>query len=1058
MSEKVEKRGPIAWMAGNSVAANLFMVVLVLGGLMVIPTVKQEVFPEFELDIISIAVPYPGASPSEVEQGILLAAEEAVRGLDGIKKVTASAKEGIGTVVVELMTGTNANKALQDVKNAIDRITSFPEDAERPLVQLLTNRREVISLIIYGDLDEGTLRHLGEKAREDILQQDGITTVDLLGVRPLEISIEVPLDTLRRYGLTLADVAAAVQRGAIEIPAGGVDTDGGEVLLRTAERRDYGRQFRDIPVVSRPDGTMVRLDDMATIIDGFRDTDRAAFYNGKPAVRISVARIGDQKPIEIAKTVKTYRDQLSQSLPAGVKVATWVDASEIYRDRINLLNRNAGLGLLLVLFILGAFLELRLAFWVTLGIPISVLGSFLLFPAFDVSINMISLFAFIVTLGIVVDDAVVVGENIFEMRQRGMSSLDAAITGAKQIAVPVTFSILTNIVAFSPMLFVPGLSGKFFRVIPIIAISVFLISLLESLFILPAHLAHQSRKKHRHRFAEVVANGQKRFASALSHVIENAYRPSLRIALEFRYLTVAVGLALLIFMIGLVVSGRIQFTFMPSLDADEIQANATLTFGAPIEDTRAVADLLVETAMEVMTENGGMDISRGILTDLGVQPVQDGADLSGSHRAMVSVYLVPSDQRPITATQFANLWRQKLGTLAGLESLTFKYSTGPAPGKPIDIQLAHDNLDLLERAASDLAGILRSYAGVTDIDDGYSRGKPQLDFTIRPEASAFGITAADLGNQLRNAFYGNRAFRQQRGREEIWVMVRLPEDERRSEYHVKRMLLRTPSGGEIPIEEAAEITRNRSYTEINRGDGRRVIDVTADVNPRIANANKVLADLESTSLPSFRERYPGLRVSYEGEQREQRDMLSSLARNFVLAMMVIFALLAIPFRSYVQPLVVMTAIPFGVVGAILGHLVMGYELSIISMMGIVALSGIVVNDSLVLVHAANERRDAGGANPFVAITEAGMRRFRPILLTSLTTFFGLAPMIFETSVQARFLIPMAISLGFGVLFSTAIILVIVPSLYLIIEDLRALYTDVEAPDHKALDEVSLSAP
>ena len=1036
-------KGPIAWMASNPVAANLMMAVLIVGGVIFSFQVRQEVFPEFELDLIAISVPYPGASPAEVEQGILLAIEEQVRGLDGIKKITAIASEGIASLSVELTTEANPNKALQDIKNAVDRITSFPRDIERPIVQLITNRREVISLILHGELDEYILRGLGEKIRDEILQEDEVTTVSLLGVRPPEIAIEVPQANLRAHNLTLDDVARVIRGSALELPAGGVKTEGGEILLRTAERRDFGQEFQDIAIVTRADGTRVKLSELAQVTDGFRDTDEAAYFNGEPAVRIAIFRVGDQKPILIAEKIKAYAKDLRARLPEGVGVATWVDSSEIYADRVELLVRNALLGLALVLIILGLFLEIRLAFWVTMGIPISVLGSFLLFPTLDVSINMISLFAFIVTLGIVVDDAIVVGENIYEMRQKGMDYLSAAIHGAREVAVPVTFSILTNIAAFSPMLFVPGLSGKFFRVIPIIVISVFLISLLESLFILPAHLAHQrARSTRRSR----LRRAQERFGRALQSFINRFYRPMVASAIHFRYLTVMVGIAILLSTVGMIAGGKVRFSYLPKLDADEVKASAVLYFGSPVQDTKEIVGKMTQTALEVMDENGGQAMSRGVYATVGSLPPSGGprggdAGASGGHLAGVSVFLVPADDRPITATRFAEKWRTKLADLTGLESLTFDYSTGPSGGAPINIELAHTDIEVLERASRDLAEGLADYTGVKDINDGFSQGKMQFDFKLKPAARALGLTTNDLGRQLRDAFYGNRAFRQQRGREEIWVMVRLPESERGSIADIDQLLIRTPAGGEIPLAEAAIIDRSRSYTQIKRTDGRRVLNVTADIETTTANANEVIADVKAELIPSLLARYPNLSYATEGEQKEQKETLTALGLGFGLAMLVVFAMLAIPFRSYIQPIVVMASIPFGVVGAVIGHMIMGYELSMISLMGIVALSGVIVNDSLVLIHAANALRGED-KTPKQAIADAGARRFRPILLTSLTTFFGLAPMIFETSVQARFLIPMAISLGFGILIGTLITLVLVPALYIIIEDVRRIFRSI----------------
>jgi len=1041
MTTETHERGAIAWMARNSVAANLLMWVLIIGGILVGLQVQQEVFPEFELDLVQVLVPYPGASPAEVEQGIILAIEEAVRGLDGVKRVTSNAFEGTGVVQIELLIGTNGNKAQQDIQNAVDRITSFPDEAERPIVSLMTRRREVISLMVYGDHDQRVLHRVAEQVREELLQDPKIVLVERNGIPPLEIAIEVPLATLRAYDLTLEEIANQVGRSAVELPAGGVKTKSGEVLLRTAERRDYGKDFSDIPVLSRADGTEILLGDIARIIDGFADTDEAAFYHGKPAVELKVYRIGDQTPVEVAEAVKAHAVEIDERLPPGIGVAVWRDWSEIFRDRMSLLLRNARLGLLLVLLLLGLFLEVRLAFWVTMGIPISILGSLLLLPVFDVSINMVSLFGFIVTIGIVVDDAVVVGENVYENRQRGMPFLPAAIRGAQWIAWPVTFSVLTNMVAFIPIFFIPGTMGKIFRCIPAVVVCVFFISLVESLFVLPAHLGHQRRTPDR-GFWALLHRIQNPVSRMLEQAIVRYYKPALKACLRNRYVTVSTGLAILVLTIGFDKAGHIDFTFFPKIDSERVSADITMPYGSAVEETRAVQGRVGEAAEKVLARHGGEGITRGIFTHIGSASARRGGSSrarlgGGGHLANVQVYLVPSDERALTAAEFSREWREEVGEIPGTESLTYTYSLMGGSGPSIDVELTHTNVQVLEQAATELADTLRSFQGVRDIDDGFSLGKPQLDFKVRPEARSLGITASMLGRQVRSAFYGAEALRQQRGREEVKVMVRLPEAERKSEYNVEELLILIPGGGEIPLREAATVTRGRAYTEINRADGRRVLNVTADVVAGAANATKVLEVLERGFLPELMARNPGLAYSLEGEQRWQRESLESLRTGLTLALLVIYAMLAVAFRSYVQPIVVMFAIPFGLVGATLGHLIMGYDLSLMSMMGMVALSGVVVNDSLVLLHATNENR-AKGNSPTDSVTAAGARRFRPILLTSLTTFCGLGPMIFETSVQAQFLIPMAISLGFGILFVTFIALLLVPCLYLIVEDAKRL--------------------
>ncbi len=1036
--KKQDKEGLTGLMTRRPVAANLLMVFLLVGGLMMSFRIRQEVFPEFQLDLVTVTVPYPGAGPEEVEKGIVEAVEEEVRGLDGVKKVSSTASEGVGFVVIELMEGTNANKALQDIKNAVDGITTFPEDAERPLVQLATTRHQVISLVLFGDVPRHAMRDLAERARDELLSRKNITLVDLAGVRPMEISIEVPRDTLRRYGLTLEQVARTIRASALELPGGGVRTRSGEVLLRVYERRDWGSQFRNIPVISRPDGSRVLLGDIATIEDGFAETDDSAWFNGKPAVMLNVYRIGDQTPIDVARTVKEYAADLEKSLPPGVGVATWDDASEIYADRIRLLLKNGTMGLVLVLLLLGTFLETKLAFWVAMGIPTSIIGSLLFLPALGVSLNMISLFAFIITLGIVVDDAIIVGENVYRLRQEGRPFLEAAIAGTRQIAMPVIFSVLTNIVAFLPMFYVPGVMGKIFKVIPAVVIVVFSISLIEALLILPAHLGHSRRSEHRGVFG-LLRRVQDRANRGLVWVIERLYRPLAERTLDHRYLAFSTGLALLLLTVGYVKSGRISLIAIPRVESDLAAVNLVLPFGSPASRTRAILVRLEAAANRLMEEYGGRaKVCRGVFTHVGGLargrgPMSRGGGSGKGHLGTVQIFFIGADRRPFSTQEFVARWRKLTGPVLGVESLVFKSDIGgPSAGAAVNIQLAHRSIATLEAAAADLADRIRQVSGVRDVDDGFSPGKVQWNFRVLPEGRSLGLTALEIGRQVRDAYYGAEALRQQRGRNEVKVMVRYPKADRDRLHSVEDFILRSPLGGEVPLREAASLSPGRAYTSINRVDGRRTVNVTADVFPR-SMTTPVLNSILGGHLPEVLQRYPGLTYTLEGERRELRDSMQSLLQGFALAMIAIFAMLAIPFDSYTQPLIVMTSIPFGIVGAVLGHVMMGYNISIISMMGIVALSGVVVNDSLVLIDYTNQCRRRG-MSARESLMAAGVRRFRPILLTSVTTFFGLMPMIFETSMQARFLIPMAISLGYGILFATGITLLLVPALYLILED------------------------
>jgi multidrug efflux pump subunit AcrB len=1031
-------------MARNPVAANLLLVVLILGGFVSATQVRQEVFPEFSMDMITVAVPYPGASPSEVEKGILLALEEAVRGVDGVKRVIASANESVGTLFLELELGVNPNRALGDVKSAVDLVRSLPEEAEDPSVSLIMNRREVISLVIYGNYDEFTLRNLAEEARDGLLRDDRITVVEVSGVKPPEISVEVPQDTLRARGLTLEEVAMAIRMSSVELPAGGVKTQAGEILLRTDERKEVGSEIEDIIVRTDPSGAKVRVRDVARVTDAFEDLDEESRYDGLPAVMVQVFRSGEQTPLDVAEATKAFRDRFQANLPEGVKVAIWNDMSEIYADRIGLLLRNARLGLVLVFLILGMFLEVRLAFWVTMGIPASFFGSLLIVPSFGVSINMISLFAFIVTLGMVVDDAIVVGENVFEHRSKGKTFLQAAIDGGRGMAVPVTFSILTTVAAFTPMFFVPGISGKFFMNIPAVVVAVLLVSLIESFFVLPAHLAHTKSPDDETGVMLQIVRFQQKIAGLLTTFVKQVYAPVLDFALRWRYLTLTWAVGTFMIAVGLLASGRAEFSFMPAIDSDVITAAVELPVGAPVETTKAIQQHMVKAAQEVFDDYGSQEeLSRGIFAQvgkpmMGFGPVAIGGKLGGSHFANVRIFLVGVDKRNFTGGEFAKKWREKVGEIPGVKTMSFKSSMGPSSDAPVNVQLMHRDTEILRQASAEVAQQLKTFPGLISIDDGFSAGKTQLDITLKPAARELGFTAASLGRQLRAAFFGAEANRQQRGRDELKVMVRLPKEERRSEYIVENLMVGSPMGGMVPLRQVAELKRGKSYTKISREDGRRVVDVTADIESDGANPGKVLSALDEEFMPELVKRFPGLHYSFEGESRAQRESLGALRLGFMLALLVIYSLLAVPFKSYIQPVVVMSAIPFGFVGALWGHMIMGYNLSLISIMGIIALSGIVVNDSLVLIAATNDYR-RHGSDAFDAIKRGGMRRFRPILLTSLTTFFGLAPMIFETSIQARFLIPMAISLGFGVLFATFIILLLVPALYLIVEDVAGIF-------------------
>ncbi len=1030
--DKTIARGPIAWMARNPVAANLFMIVLLIGGLFSVSTMKKEVFPDFALDFVTVSVAYPGAGPEEVERGIVMVIEENLRGLEGVKEVTSVAREGAGTVTAELIAGEDRQKIYQDIQQEVSRIRTFPEDAERPIVSLSGRQRDVLDFVIYGDVPETVLSEQAEIIKDRLLQHPGVTKLEISGIRPYQITVTPSRDTLRAYGVTLSDIADRVEALAVELPGGGIKTSSGEILLRMDERRDYGHQFAELPIITTPDGSIVRLRDIAEIQDGFdEESERFLLWNGVPAVKMDVFRIGDQTPLDVVAAVREVLGEVARELPRGLKISERRDFSNIYRQRFKLLMKNGAIGLCLVMLILGLFLEPRLAFWVMMGIPVSFLGGLFLLPLFGVSFNIISMFAFLIALGIVVDDAIVVGENIFEHRQAGDDPMFSSIRGAREVAMPVTFSVLTNIVTFFPLMFLPGFIGKIWYVIPIVVNLVFFISLMECVFILPSHLGHL--KQGERKF--FISRGYRRFQMGFNRLffafVNRVYQPVLKSAVCFRYLVVAIGLFVLAGTIAYVKSGRIGLVPMMSVEADYAAATAVLPYGSPVANTFKVRDKLVAAAQKIAAENGGTNLMFGVFADVG----RSYNGVSGSHVVMVEAYLTEPEVRPISTSKFTELWTREIGVIPGVETMLFEADRGgPGSGASLSVGLSHNDIDMLESAASDLAERLREFPNVSDIDDGFADGKPQLSFRMRPEGLALGLTSVGVARQVRSAFYGAEAFRQQRGRNEIKVMVRLPQDERRSEFDIDQLLIRTPAGTDVPLRDVAFIERGRAYTSINRLDGRRLLTVTANVTPK-GESERILNLVLRDMLPELQQKYPGLSPMLRGKQKDIREGMSALFKGFIFALLVIYALLAIPFKSYTQPLIIMTCIPFGIVGAVFAHVLLGYPLSMISLMGIVALAGVVVNDSLVLVDYANNEI-IRGCGIKESIINAGVRRFRPVLLTTLTTFLGLAPMIFETSRQARFLIPMAISLGFGILFATFITLFLVPALYVILEDIH----------------------
>lgn len=793
-------------------------------------------------------------------------------------------------------------------------------------------------------------------------------------------------------------------------------------------------------VITRSDGSKVILGQIAKLTDGFEDSDVSARFQSKSAKMIHIYRVANQNAIDVGAKVKEYIEQVRPSLPEGVYIDYYSDRVRILKSRLELLLKNMAIGLVLVSVLLWAFMDIKLAFWVTLGIPISFACGLLLLPYFDVSINMISLFAFIMVLGIVVDDAIIIGENIYRKQEAGLPPLKAAIDGAVEVGRPVIFAVLTTMVAFWPLTLAGGVMGKIMRNIPLVVIVVLAGSLIESLYILPAHL-NRSAKKRRTKPDEI--SKKKLTARWLQQFIRGPYTSLVDFCVRWRYATLALGVAFLILGAGTWYAGWIKFTFFPIVEGNTMRSYVTMPTGTPVERTREVIAFVERTGRDLIAEmdakrpEGAPSLMKYSLSLIGRHAGRGATQGTGGHLGQVWINLLDSEQRDISTRKLTRMWRERIGTIPDADKIGYRADIHSA-GNPIEVHLSMDDTELLLTAAQELKSELKTYPGVFDVNDSYLPGKPEMQLKLKPAARSLGLTLNDLARQVRHAFYGAEALRLLRDKDEVKVMVRYPEEERRSIGYIQEMRIRTPDGLEVPFSQVAEVNMEQGYTFIERAQRLRVIKVTADVDESVTNANEVRQSMQAEMLPRLQTRYFGLRYTIEGQGKSQKESLSDVFKGFGIGLFCIYALLAIPFKSFTQPFIVMGAIPFGFVGALIGHLLMGFNISMLSLFGMVGLAGVVVNDSLVLVYAANRIRRTG-IDPHRAVTQAGALRFRPILLTSLTTFAGLTPMLLEKSVQAQFLIPMAVSLGFGVLFSTFVTLLLIPSGYMIHNDITSLF-------------------
>ncbi|UEM24705.1 efflux RND transporter permease subunit (plasmid) [Skermanella mucosa] len=1029
-------------MAGNGVAANLLMLLILFAGGLSALNITQKPFPEFTLGRIQVSVEYRGASPEEVERSIVRPIEEQIESVEGVREVTATASEGLGIVTAELQQGVDVNQKLDAVKSRIDRITNFPDRAEEPEVRELTSRRRVIELVIHGDVPERTLKELAYRVEDDLAAEEAISFVQTAGVRDYEISIEVPKDVLRTYGLSLPEIAGIIAANSLDRPAGDIETEGSRILLRVEGENLTRRDFADIILIAGPDGGQIRLGDIARIDDGFRDTGLTTRYDGKPAAIVEVFRTGDEQVLAIAEAVDAYLDELRPTLPAGVDAAIWQSEAEQLRSRLDLLIENALIGAVLVMLALAVFLHLKVAFWVGFGIVVAFVGTFAVMSLLGVSVNQMSLFGFILAVGIVVDDAIVVGESIHSGTEQGHEGVEAAVRSTQRVAVPVLFAVATTVIAFTPLLFLPGTAGKFLADIPIVVIAVLCLSLVESLFILPHHLSGlKAGDQPKSAPMRAIRRGKDGIDRAFKRFVDGPLDRAVRFSAAHYGIVMAGAAAVLIIVSSLFLGGYLRFVFFPEIQGRIVTAQFGMPVGTTEDVTLRIAERLAETGRRAAAglegDGGGSEpLVEGVYLTVGRTPADGGPGGASARQPIVpengAVRFRLSDPgtREITARQFEEAWRDATGPLPTTDYVSFSSSTVDV-GNPVSVELSHSDPETLDRIVERVKGELGRLGGVNDIYDTDEEGQRELEFRLEDQARTFGLTLEDLAEQVRAAFFGVEAVRVQRGREEVRVYVRLPERERDSLSTLDDYRIRASgSDGQelsIPLRQAASISYGTGPSSIERRNGRRITTVNADVQQGVTTGQEVTARLRTDILPDIQSEFPRLRYAFGGEQREQGRTLPALFTNFAIALFSIYALLAVSFRSYTQPLIILAVVPFGLVGAALGHLALGLDVTFLSLFGLVGLSGVIINDALILIDFVNARR-LKGEEMFDAVVAAAKNRFRPIMLTSLTTALGVAPIIVSQSVQAQFLVPLAASIAFGILFATVLQMLLVPAL------------------------------
>lgn len=1035
----------IAWFTRNGVAANLLMLILVIGGLASAFTAKTELFPEFSLDMVVVRVPFLGASPEEVEELVVIRIEEALQGVNGIKEINSTASEGYGSVNVTVDKGYPVSKLKDDIKTRVDAIPSFPANTERPIVEEILIPKDVIRVSVYGNTNAIEIKKIAQRVRDELTEISGISQVSLEGVRAYELAIEVTENDLRAYNLTFDQVVAAVRANSLDLPGGMIKAQGGEIQLRTKEQAYNALDFENIVLLTTPDGGRVYLSDVANINDGLVDTDNASYFNGKPAATILVREVGDENPLRISEAVYEYIETAQATwIPQGITLEAWSDSSYYLQGRIDMLLENGAIGFVLVLISLTIFLRPSLAFFVAIGIPVSFLATLAIGPFVGITVNLLSLFAFILVLGIVVDDAIVVGESVFTEYQKNGPGIESAIRGTHKVSTPVTFAVLTTMVAFVPIFLLPGMAGKFMGVIPFVVIPTLAFSLVQSKLVLPYHLSLcKVGDRHGRGQLNAFSRFQRRISDGLERFINNTYQPWLKRAIKWRWYTFAIFGLFFAIAVALPISGAIRFVFFPSVPSDYIFTSLTMIEGTPVSETEKAVDRIEAALEEIRAEDtaaGSIDPVKNKLITLAASsdpggPGGGGGGASGSNVAQIILELAKSEVSESNANDVVERWRQKVGEIPGAKRLNFQANASGPVGLPVDIQLTGRDFNQLKAASLEIQERLKKVNGLFDIRDTYSEGKRELKLRLKDNARALGINAADLGRQVRNAFYGAEVQRVQRDKEDVKIMVRYPRSDRESLGDLENMRIATPTGSRVPISEVADIEMGTGYPSISRLDRKRIIRIQADADKSIITTDEIKTIVYDEILPDTLKLYHGVTPAMGGEAKDFAESMPALLGGSLIVLVLIYMLLAIPFKSYLQPIIVISVIPFGVAGAIVGHLYGLQDLSLLSFIGMIAMAGVVVNDSLVLVERINSLRTEG-MSLFEAVKVGGMQRFRAIILTSVTTFVGLVPILHETSLQAQFLIPMATSLAFGVAFATFITLFLVPCVYLMLEDFK----------------------